>query len=1328
MRAQQGRGHGLFSRRQRQARAARRTSNFSIEALEGRTLLASRLFALPLNGPSVIAELDPQSGAELRRFSTPVPADPFGENGLAFDGRVLYYMPHDNTDRLWELDPDTGSVIRSAAVGDGSGQIDGIGAVGGKVYLQDILNHQLVVVDPTTETVVGRLNVAANLAGGLTGADGPDELVATESFTTAVRIDPATGDVLGRFALPGPILGAAFVDGKLYFGSAQMGQVYVTDRTGNYLETLNIPYPVSALAGDGVVVDTEPEPGAEQIINGDFESGDLTGWYTYTQPGSNGQSIHTYSVADLPSRPYPAPPQGHFAATNDLYGPGTEVLYQNVALPAGQSARLSMLVAYHNQAIGFFTPDTLDALSFQTFANQQIRIDIVDPTADILSTAAGDVLMTVFQTKSGDPNSLAPTEINADLSAFAGRTVRLRIAIAENQNFFDLAVDSVSIQTRQIHPPSAPAAYYVADLEDYGGGTGKVIRIDAATGAQTIVSAGGQFIDPYSVAQASDGSLIVADQGLLGGTGTLFRVDPVTGVQTVITTGEYLVDPFEVVIAPDGSFLVADFGYGGLGRVVRVDPTTGAQTLVSDAGMLQRPFGIATAPDGTIFVASSWYVGETGQVFRIDPVTGVQTLIATGGALVDPTDVVVAPDGSLIVSDPSAMGGQGAIFRIDPATGVQTLISQGGLFRAPIGLAIAPDGRLIVADPGALDGLGALIGVDLVTGAQSVVASGGILHNPLGVAVGTMPTQPPVNTPPTASAGGPYTVEEGTTVTLDASGTTDPDQDPGSLTYLWDLNGNGVFGETGSAASNGDEVGLNPVFSAAGLPGGAILTISLKVIDASGQTSLATSTITIDNRPPIVTLGPDIAINVADTFTAYGSFTDPGVGEDFRASVDYGDGAGLQVLALNPDRTFDLSHVYSRAGTYSVVVYVTDGNGGTDHASLLVTVNPLTPTLYTLGGSITYGQEFATLGGLVTGSAGAAHGDVSVTLAGVTQTVAIDPATGEFRLDFSTATLGVLGSPYAITYSFLGDGTYAPVTVTTWWFNVTPRDLRIFARNVSKVYGAPDPEFSALFDGFVAGEGPGVLDGTLTFATSLPADNKPVGSYAITPMGLNSPNYTVYYLQGTLSVTQATTAFSALGSPTVIVGTASTTVTGVLGSNTVLPVGQSVTVTIFGPNGPMASGTGMISSDGRFSVTVPTASLPAGAFAVHMVYQGDLNFKGAEGTAALAVTTHVVALYDTTKAYKAGKAVTIEIAVQDATGGSLASSSLVVTAVQIVDAQGATFIPSAKGNANPGGVFNKNGSKYKYKLDTSGLAPGKYTLLVTVGNDPVKHALEFVVK
>ena len=216
--------------------------------------------------------------------------------------------------------------------------------------------------------------------------------------------------------------------------------------------------------------------------------------------------------------------------------------------------------------------------------------------------------------------------------------------------------------------------------------------------------------------------------------------------------------------------------------------------------------------------------------------------------------------------------------------------------------------------------------------------------------------------------------------------------------------------------------------------------------DATGQKSLATSTITIDNRPPIITLGPDATVDAAAPFPAHGSFTDPGAGENFRASVDYGDGAGLQVLPLNPDRTFDLSHVYARAGTYTVVVYVTDGNGGLDHSSLVVTVNPLTPVLYTLAGvAITYGQDVVTLFGNIVGSAGIPQGGVDVTLAGVTQTATIDPATGEFSVVFSTATLGAQDVPYSITYSYAGDGTYGSVTATSGGLIVAPRVLRITA-------------------------------------------------------------------------------------------------------------------------------------------------------------------------------------------------------------------------------------------------------------------------------------------
>ena len=56
------------------------------------------------------------------------------------------------------------------------------------------------------------------------------------------------------------------------------------------------------------------------------------------------------------------------------------------------------------------------------------------------------------------------------------------------------------------------------------------------------------------------------------------------------------------------------------------------------------------------------------------------------------------------------------------------------------------------------------------------------------------------NLPPAADAGGPYTVAEDGSIALDATGTTDPDQDPATLSYQWDLDGDGLFGETGADA------------------------------------------------------------------------------------------------------------------------------------------------------------------------------------------------------------------------------------------------------------------------------------------------------------------------------------------------------------------------------------------------------------------------------------------------------------------------------------------------------------------------------------------------
>ncbi|MBV8857388.1 MAG: carboxypeptidase regulatory-like domain-containing protein [Acidobacteria bacterium] len=77
--------------------------------------------------------------------------------------------------------------------------------------------------------------------------------------------------------------------------------------------------------------------------------------------------------------------------------------------------------------------------------------------------------------------------------------------------------------------------------------------------------------------------------------------------------------------------------------------------------------------------------------------------------------------------------------------------------------------------------------------------------------------------------------------------------------------------------------------------------------------------------------------------------------------------------------------------------------------------------------------------------------------------------------------------------------------------------LTVKADDKSRLVGAPNPVFTASYAGFVLGEGPGVLGGVLTFTTpATPAS--PVGTYAITPAGLTSPNYNIAFVNGTLYV------------------------------------------------------------------------------------------------------------------------------------------------------------------------------------------------------------------
>ena len=180
----------------------------------------------------------------------------------------------------------------------------------------------------------------------------------------------------------------------------------------------------------------------------DFESGALTGWQTVGS-GNGGWVVYGDGrKAPDPSRSdpnvpflFPDPPQGRFAASTDPNGPGTRILYRDVRL----SGRLAVLMnVFYAGSAPFTSPRTLAWDG--PVANQQFRVDLLDPFAPIDSVAGDDVLVNVFRTSPGDEVAQRPTPVRVDVSRWAGKVVRLRVVATDNRGPLRVGVDNIRFE------------------------------------------------------------------------------------------------------------------------------------------------------------------------------------------------------------------------------------------------------------------------------------------------------------------------------------------------------------------------------------------------------------------------------------------------------------------------------------------------------------------------------------------------------------------------------------------------------------------------------------------------------------------------------------------------------------------------------------------------------------------------------------------------------------------------------------------------------------------------------------------------------------------
>ncbi len=256
------------------------------------------------------------------------------------------------------------------------------------------------------------------------------------------------------------------------------------------------------------------------------------------------------------------------------------------------------------------------------------------------------------------------------------------------------------------------------------------------------------------------------------------------------------------------------------------------------------------------------------------------------------------------------------------------------------------------------------------------------------------------NVGPTANAGGPYTINEGQGVTLDGSGSIDPDSGPSPLSYAWDLDGDGQYDD-----ATGITVTL-PV-----QPDNTSFTVGLEVSDGL-LTATDTATVTVNNVTPSVDAGADQTANEGDTVNLAGSFTDPGTADTHTIEWNFGDGSAPVSGSLTP------SYTYADNGVHTVTLTVTDKDGGVGTDTLTVIVGNVAPVVVVPAGQTITEGDTVTLPNASFSDAGA----------GDTHTATID--WGDGTVEPGTVIQGAGSGSVALgSHAYAEDGIYT-VTVS----------------------------------------------------------------------------------------------------------------------------------------------------------------------------------------------------------------------------------------------------------------------------------------------------------
>ena len=412
------------------------------------------------------------------------------------------------------------------------------------------------------------------------------------------------------------------------------------------------------------------------------------------------------------------------------------------------------------------------------------------------------------------------------------------------------------------------------------------------------VPEGGATTFPVVVRMSNDGAFVYVLLNEISGNSSVSVID--TATNTVVATIPVTGTLQSMTLNPSGTLLwVGD----GAGRIILVDTATNTVTGTFSVGISVAE--IAFTPDGAFAYMTQ---SRGNNVVQVD--TASHAVVATFSPGRFTFGVAITPDGSFAYVA-NLLDNTVAVVDINNGNAIVATIPVGAF---PAEIALTPDGAFAYVTN---EGGNTTSVIDTAT--RTVVATVPVGSAPTGIAIKRVIEVPPVLTSDSAAV----TVNEGQTA-ANTGTVKDGNREAVTLTA-----------SVGTVVNNGDGT-WSWSFATSDGPAQS-QTVTITGDDGHGGVSSTSFSLTVNNVAPTITSvsnnGPVITGNPA-TITV--SATDPAGTNDPLAYQFDCDNNG--VFEIGPQAGNSASCTFASAGSHTVAVRVTDGDGGAATGSTVVTV------------------------------------------------------------------------------------------------------------------------------------------------------------------------------------------------------------------------------------------------------------------------------------------------------------------------------------------------------------------------------------------------------